>query len=316
MDLKREKNTSPALNRSAQHPQPELGSNRQQVLLDEKKDKQRKVIKGIVLTIIYIILIIWAILTFFPLIWMISSSFKDTTAITQVPPQLIPDHPTLEAYKRMFSANGLGRWILNSVIVSVVITITNVFFSALAGYAFAKLKFPGKDATFWSLLATMMIPGQVTLIPVYMLVVQTLNLANTYTAIIVPGAVAVGSIFLMKQYMSSLPSSLIDAGRIDACSEFGVFWKIILPMSKPGLAVLGIFTFVGNWNNFFWPFLVTNTNSMRTLQVGLASFRFENLQDYGAMMAGAVISAIPMIIVFLALQKYFLKGITIGAVKG
>ncbi|MEK3888636.1 carbohydrate ABC transporter permease [Bacillus sp. FSL K6-3431] len=287
-----------------------------QIKLDEKKDLQRQTIKKIGLIIIYIFLGLWAIFTFVPLLWMLSSSFKDSSAITAVPPELFPTRPTLDAYRRIFEVGGLGRWFLNSTIVAGISTIINVFFAALAGYAFSKLKFPGRNGIFWALLASMMIPGQVTLIPLYILVVNTFQLENTYIGIIVPGMISVGSIFLMKQFMSSLPSSLIDAGRIDACSEFGIFWKVILPISKPGLAVLGIFTFVAQWNNFFWPFLVTNTNSMRTLQVGLTSFRFENMQDYGAMMAGAVCSAVPMIIVFLALQKYFLRGITIGAVKG
>lgn len=272
--------------------------------------------KQIGLIIIYILLGLWAVFTFVPLLWMLSSSFKDTSAITAVPPQLIPKHPTLDSYRRIFEVGGLGRWFINSTVVAGISTVINVFFAALAGYAFSKLKFPGRNAIFWVLLASIMIPGQVTLIPLYILVVDTFQLSNTYFGIIVPGMVSVGSIFLMKQFMTSLPSSLIDAGRIDACSEFGIFWKIILPISKPGLAVLGIFTFVAHWNNFFWPFLITSTNSMRTLQVGLTSFRFEHLQDYGAMMAGAVCSAVPMIIVFLALQKYFLRGITIGAVKG
>ncbi|MBP1916936.1 carbohydrate ABC transporter permease [Lederbergia galactosidilytica] len=287
-----------------------------QVRLDEKKDLQRKIWKRIGLTIVYLLLVLWAVFTFVPLLWMISSSFKDSSAITSVPPELIPKNPTLDAYKRIFQVGGLGRWFLNSTIIATVSTVINVFFASLAGYAFSKLRFPGRNAIFWVLLSSMMIPGQVTLIPLYILVVDSFQMENTYFGIIVPGMVAVGSIFLMRQFMGSLPSSLIDAGRIDACSEFGIFWKIILPISKPGLAVLGIFTFVAHWNNFFWPFLITNTNSMRTLQVGLTSFRFENLQDYGAMMAGAVCSAVPMIIVFLALQKYFLQGITIGAVKG
>ncbi|MBW8348508.1 carbohydrate ABC transporter permease [Bacillus sp. IITD106] len=287
-----------------------------QIKLDEQKDLQRKVIKRIGLIIIYLLLALWAVFTFVPLLWMLSSSFKDSSAITSVPPQLIPKNPTLDAYKRIFTVGGLGRWFLNSTIIAGVSTIINVFFASLAGYAFSKLRFPGRNTIFWVLLASIMIPGQVTLIPLYILVVDTFQMENTFAGIIVPGMVSVGSIFLMRQFMTSLPSSLIDAGKIDACSEFGIFWKIILPISKPGLAVLGIFTFVAHWNNFFWPFLVTNTNSMRTLQVGLTSFRFENLQDYGAMMAGAVCSALPMIIVFLALQKYFLQGITIGAVKG
>ncbi|GIP31139.1 carbohydrate ABC transporter permease [Paenibacillus sp. J2TS4] len=287
-----------------------------QLRLDEKRDQRRKLLRILVLSVIYVLLAIWAIFTFVPLLWMLSSSFKDSSAITAVPPQLIPKKPTLDAYKRIIEVGGLGRWFINSVIVAGMSTIINVFFASLAGYAFAKLRFPGRNGAFWILLSTMMIPGQVTLIPLYILVVNTFELANSYVGLIVPGMISVGSIFLMKQFMSSLPGSLIDAGRIDACSEFGIFWKIILPISKPGLAVLGIFTFVGHWNNFFWPFLITNTNSMRTLQVGLTSFRFEYLQDYGAMMAGAVFSAVPMIIVFLALQKYFLRGITIGAIKG
>lgn len=287
-----------------------------QIKLDEQKDLQRKAVKKVGLIIVYIFLGLWAVFTFIPLLWMLASSFKDSSAITAVPPQLWPKNPTLDAYKRIFEVGGLARWFLNSTIVAGISTIINIFFAALAGYAFAKLRFPGRNAIFWALLASMMIPGQVTLIPLYILVVNTFQLENTYVGMIVPGMISVGSIFLMKQFMGSLPSSLIDAGRIDACSEFGIFWKIILPISKPGLAVLGIFTFVAHWNNFFWPFLVTNTNSMRTLQVGLTSFRFENMQDYGAMMAGAVCSAVPMIIVFLALQKYFLRGITIGAVKG
>lgn len=288
----------------------------QQVKIDERKDRQRKIIKTIVFTIVYLLLGLWAVFTFTPLLWMLSSSFKDTSAITAVPPELIPKAPTLDAYKRIVQVGGLWRWMLNSTIIAGVSTVINVFFAALAGYAFSKLRFPGRNGIFWVFLATMMIPGQVTLIPLYILVVDTFNLENTYAGIIVPGMVAVGSIFLMRQFMSSLPGTLIDAARIDACTEFRIFWKVILPMSKPGLAVLGIFTFVAHWNNFFWPFLITNTNSMRTLQVGLTSFRFEHLQDYGAMMAGAVFSAVPMIIVFLSLQKYFLRGITIGAIKG
>ncbi|MCI1859191.1 MAG: carbohydrate ABC transporter permease [Sporolactobacillus sp.] len=266
--------------------------------------------------ILYVLLIVWACFTMIPLIWMLSSSFKDTQDIMSVPPQFIPLKPTLAAYRRIFQEGMMGRWLLNSLIVSGVVTVTNVFFASLAGYAFAKLRFPGKNTIFWVLLATIMIPGQVTLIPLYVLVVNTLHLENTYVGLIAPMIVDVGSIFLMKQYLTSLPGSLIDSARIDACGEFGIFWKIILPLAKPGLAVLAIFTFVAQWNSFFWPLLITNTDSMRTLQVGLATFRYQYTQDYGAMMAGAACSAVPMIILFLSLQKYFLRGITIGAIKG
>ncbi len=161
-----------------------------------------------------------------------------------------------------------------------------------------------------------MIPAQVTLIPVYIMVVNVFGLVDTYLAIMLPMFATVGNIFLMKQYMSTLPSTLIQAARIDGCSEFRIFRKIILPISKPGLAVLAIFTFVATWNEFFWPFLVTQTSAMRTIQIGLASFRFQDATDFGAMMAGSVVAALPMFILFFALQRYFLQGITIGAMKG
>ncbi|MFT8870698.1 MAG: carbohydrate ABC transporter permease [Sporolactobacillus sp.] len=290
--------------------------NRQLQVENRKQSHTPKILKLSVRTLIYVILIIWAGFTMIPIIWMISSSFKDTTDIMSVPPQFIPLKPTINAYIRLFTQGNMARWMLNSLIVASIVTVTNVFFASLAGYAFAKLRFPGQHTIFWVLLATMMIPGQVTLIPLYVLVVNILNLENTYIGLIIPMIADVGSIFLMKQYMSSLPASLIDSARIDGCNEFRIFWKIILPLAKPGLAVLAIFTFVAQWNSFFWPLLITNTDSMRTVQVGLSMFRFQFNQDYGAMMAGATCSALPMIILFFALQKYFLRGITVGAIKG
>lgn len=262
------------------------------------------------------LLLVWALTTIIPLYWMMIGSFQDSLSSATYEPQMIPSVWSVAPYERFFNQTMALRWLLNSVIVAGVITITNVFFASLAGYAFAKLKFPGRNTIFWVLLSTMMIPSQVTLIPLYILMINVFELGDTYTAIILPSIVTVGNIFLMKQYMSTLPTSLIHAARIDACSEFRIFYKIILSMAKPGLAVLAIFTFVAQWNEFFWPFLVTKTSEMRTIQVGLASFKFAQSTDYGAIMAGATIGALPMIILFFALQRYFLQGITIGAVKG
>ncbi|AQT85309.1 L-arabinose transport system permease protein AraQ [Paenibacillus larvae subsp. larvae] len=262
------------------------------------------------------LLLVWALITIIPLYWMMIGSFQDSLSSATYDPQMIPSVWSVAPYERFFNQTMALRWLLNSVIVAGVITITNVFFASLAGYAFAKLKFPGRNTIFWVLLSTMMIPSQVTLIPLYILMINVFELGDTYTAIILPSIVTVGNIFLMKQYMSTLPTSLIHAARIDACSEFRIFYKIILPMAKPGLAVLAIFTFVAQWNEFFWPFLVTKTSEMRTIQVGLASFKFAQSTDYGAIMAGATIGALPMIILFFGLQRYFLQGITIGAVKG
>jgi multiple sugar transport system permease protein len=268
-------------------------------------------------TLSYVLLILWGIFTIFPLYWMITSSFTDPNSSASLKFSLIPREFTLESYKFFFNSNKyVWRWLFNSLFVSSIITLSNVLFASMAGYAFAKLKFPGKNMVFWTLMCVIMIPGQVTLIPLYILFINVFGLSNSYFAMILPGIVSVYNIFLMKQYMTSIPSTLIDAARIDACTEFGIYRKVILPLAKPGLAVMAIFSFVGHWNDFFWPLLVTQTSSMRTIQVGLASFKFVDSTQYGPMMAGAVIASIPMFILFFALQKYFLQGITIGAIKG
>ncbi|UAL49462.1 carbohydrate ABC transporter permease [Sutcliffiella horikoshii] len=264
----------------------------------------------------YSILILWVIITIIPLYWMLISSFRDTTVSVSFKPEWFPSEVTLATYIRFLTETDALRWLFNSIFVSSVLTLSNVIFSSLAGYAFAKLRFPGRNTIFWLLLGTMMIPAQVTLIPVYIMIVNVFGLVDTYLAIMLPMFTVVGNIFLMKQYMSTLPTTLIQAARIDGCSEIGIFRKIILPISKPGVAVLAIFTFVSTWNEFFWPFLVTQSSSMRTIQVGLASFKFQDATDYGAMMAGSMLAALPMFILFFALQRYFLQGITIGAVKG
>ncbi|GAB6927306.1 carbohydrate ABC transporter permease [Paenibacillus sp. JCM 10914] len=272
--------------------------------------------KVILLIVASVILVVWSVLTIIPLYWMLIGSVQDTKSAASFIPQMIPEVLSVAPYERFFGKTNVVRWLLNSLLISSILTVTNVFLASLAGYAFAKLKFPGNKAVFWVLLSTMMIPAQVTLIPLYILMIDVFDLGNTYTAILLPGIVSVGNIFLMKQYMSSLPTSLIHAARIDACGEFGIFWKVILPMAKPGLAVLAIFTFVASWNDFFWPFLVTNSAEMRTIQVGLASFVYADTTDFGALMAGATVAALPMMILFFSLQRYFLQGITIGAVKG
>lgn len=282
----------------------------------DARERKRKIMHIVGRVLVLTLLIIWAIFTFWPFYWMVVTSFKDTMSINVYPPELWPHNPTLDTYKKIFAEANVWRWTINSLIISCTQTVTDVIFAAMAGYAFAKLKFPGRNKIFWTMLCTMMIPSEVTLIPLYILVINKFNLGNTYAALIIPGMVGIGHIFLMKQYMGGLPSTLIDAGRIDGCSEWRIFWKIIMPMSKPGLAVLAIFEFVGTWNSFFWPLLVTSESKMRTVQVGLSSFKFEHMQDYGSIMACSVFAALPMVILFLALQKYFLQGITVGAIKG
>lgn len=261
-------------------------------------------------------LLLWGGMTILPLYWMLIGAFKDKMAITRMPPDWFPSPIVLDGWVNLFTRGEPWLWIMNSGIMAVSVTCTNLFFSAAAGYAFAKLRFPGRERIFWAFMATMMIPGELTLIPLYLTVTDVLNLGNTYAGLILPHLVFVGSIFMMKQFIQTLPSSLIDAARIDACGEFRIFWKVILPLARPGLAVLAIFTFVGQWSSFFWPLLIANDSAHRVLQVGLAHFKYENTTDYGAMMAGAVLASIPIAILFVTMQKHFLKGITVGGIKG
>ena len=263
----------------------------------------------------YVILTLWALWALLPLFWMISTSFKEVRAAIKIPPEWLPAHPTLINYEHLFARAPAFRWFANSAIVAVAHTLTMLFFCSMAGYAFAKKEFPGKTAIFWSLLSTMMIPGMVLLVPLFLLV-SRMGLINNFGGLILPGMVGAFGVFLMKQFMGTLPNELIDAARIDGASEFGVYSRVILPLSKPALAVLGIFSFMGAWNDFLWPLLITQSKEMRTLAVGLATLQQESMTDYGLLMAGSAFAAVPMIIVFFAFQKHFLKGLTIGALKG
>lgn len=272
-------------------------------------------LSGLGRVVSYAVLTAYALASLVPMYWMFVSALKPVGVLIQIPPEWWPRHITWSNFAELLQTVGLGRWILNSAIVACTLTVSNVLLGAMAGFAFAKLSFPGRDGIFWVLLATMTIPGMVTFIPLYLLMLRW-HWVNTYYALIVPGLVHTWAIFLLKQYMQSLPSSLLDAARMDACSAWRMFWKVVVPMSVPALATVAIFTFVGDWNDFFWPLLVTSTSNMETLQVGLASFRYQYSADYGAMLAGAVISALPMIVLFLSLQRYFLKGLTVGSLKG
>lgn len=264
--------------------------------------------------LVYALLVAFAIATLMPLLWMISTAFKSNELVLRMPPQLIPTAPTIQNFVSFFRQMSVWRWILNSIFVVAVITAGHVLTHSMAGYALAKLRFPGRRALFWVVLATLTIPLQVIIVPLYKMMVD-FKWINTYYGLIVPALVGPSSLFLIKQFMSTLPTSLIDAARVDGCPEWRIFWKIVLPLAKPGIAVMAIFTFMGFWNSFFWPLVVTQTREMRTLTVGLTMVRYSQF-DYGTLMAGSVVAAAPMFVVFLAFQKYFLRGLTIGAVKG
>ncbi|BFH70440.1 MAG: carbohydrate ABC transporter permease [Paenibacillus dendritiformis] len=267
--------------------------------------------------VIITVLLLFALATIFPIYFMIISSFGDPVEAGAMSYSLFPTKFSLESYKFFFEYNEHSfRWLLNSLFVAIVVTVSNVFFASMAGYAFSKIKFRGRTALFSLLLIAMMIPYQVTQVPLYILIVNIFQIQNTYSALIMPGLVTVYNIFLAKQFMSSIPTEVLECAKIEGCNQLQVYFKIILPLSKTVLAVMAILTFMDSWNTFFWPFLVTNTMDMQTIQVGLKNFRFANTTYFAPMMAGATISALPMFILFFSLQKYFLKGVTVGAVKG
>jgi len=270
--------------------------------------------------LVYLILTAWAILALFPIYWMFKNSFEPAMAFTVFPPNLLPVTPSLENYVILLNRTPMARWGFNTVLVSVTRTAGALFFGAMAGYAFAKLRFVGREVIFWGLMTTLMIPAFITIIPQYQ-VIRALGWIDTYAALIVPGVTGgVWAMFLMRQFVKTLPTEMIEAARIDGAGEFSIFTRVILPLMKPGLAVLGIFTFMANWNNFLWPLLVTSSVEMRVLSVGMALIRGgigeATILVMGQVMAGSTLVAIPMILVFLIFQRYFLQGITIGAIKG
>ncbi|RTE03562.1 carbohydrate ABC transporter permease [Paenibacillus whitsoniae] len=268
-------------------------------------------------TIIFIALLLFALATVFPIYFMVISSFADPVEAGAVSYSILPSKMTFASFKFFFDFSEFSyRWLLNSLIVATSVMVSNVIFASMAGFAFSKLRFKGRGVLFSILLVSMMIPYQVTQVPLYILIVNVFELQNTYTALIMPGIVTVYNIFLAKQFMSSIPNEIMESAKIEGCSQFTIYWRIILPLSKTVLAVMAILTFMDSWNTFFWPLLVTNTMDMQTIQVGLKNFRFANTTFIAPMMAGATISALPMFILFFSLQKYFLEGVTVGAVKG
>lgn len=278
-------------------------------------DRRARLLGAVGTGAVYVIITIWAALSLIPVYWMFVTAFEGQGDIISIPPHWFPYPATLDNFHTLFENSYIPRWFLNSLLVSSATTIGQVIFCSMAGYSFAKLRYPGRMFIFWVLLSMLMVPGIVTLIPLFLLASNT-NLINTYAILIVPGLTSIWGIFLVKQFIQTLPSTLLDAARVDACSEFGVYWKVILPLAKPAVAVLSIFWFIGSWNDFFWWLLMTSSTSMFNLPVGLADYRYTYSTDYGSILAGAIISAVPVIFVFFLFQRYFMQGLTIGAVKG
>jgi ABC-type glycerol-3-phosphate transport system permease component len=263
---------------------------------------------------LYLVLIVTSILMIVPFYWSVGTSFKLEQFVFSNPPQWIPNPLTWANFIHVLTRIPFLRYFANSVFVAVVTTLGHVFFDTLAAYAFAKLTFPGRDKIFFLMLLALMVPFQVNLIPLYK-IMATLHWTDTYLALIVPNLTSIFGIFLMRQFMMTIPNELLDAARIDGCNEFGVFRKVVLPLALPGIATLIIFTFMGTWNDFLWPRIVTNSEKLFTLPVGLAQLQMKNTSNVAQIMAGTVLTALPMIVVFLFMQRQFIEGMTAGALK-
>ncbi len=299
------------------------------------------------LILAYLLLGVGTVVALMPLLWMVSSSFKTGGEIFSPPPSVIeakkrdphahpgvlpimvdllkPQKPTLDNYRRLLVGRyekgkyippekPFAQYFVNSLFISTALTLLTLLFSTMGGLAFAKYQFPARNFLFWVLLGSMMIPFQVLLVPLFALM-DAFRWFDTYTAIIIPFSASAFGTFLMRQYILTVPSQMLDAARIDGCSDFRIYWDIVLPVIKPALGALTIFAFMNSWNNFLWPLIVLRSESKYTLPLGLAGLMGVYSQEYGMLMAGTLISTLPIILLFLGMQREFVSGITLGAVK-
>jgi putative chitobiose transport system permease protein len=264
----------------------------------------------------YIVLTAIAVITVFPFFWMLMTSLKGPLdPITSVPPQFLPTNPTLANYEKVLASLPIPRFFLNSVFVSVAVGLLNVLVAALAAYPLAKMRFPGRDAIFYLLLATLIVPAQLTYIPSFVLAVNVFDYYDTLPALIFPNLVSAFNIFLLRQAFRSVPQDLIDAARVDGAGEFRIWRSILLPIVRPSLAAVAIFTFVTSWNDFLWPSLMLHTRDGMTLPVGLAALQGFFSSDARSIAAGVTMTIIPILLFFILVQRYFVRGLA-GAVKG
>jgi putative chitobiose transport system permease protein len=264
----------------------------------------------------YVVLTLLAVITVFPFLWMLLTSLKGPLdPIASVPPQLIPGHPTLANYEKVLASLPILRFFFNSITVAVVVCVLNVLVSAMAAYPLAKMRFFGRDAIFYLLLATLIVPAQLTYIPSFVLAVNTFHYYDTLPAVILPSLASAFNIFLMRQAVRGVPNDLIDAARVDGAGEWRVGWQILLPIVRPSMAAVAIFTFVTSWNDFLWPSLMLHTRDRMTLPVGLAALQGFFSSDFRSIAAGVTMTVIPILLFFIVVQRHFVRGLA-GAVKG
>lgn len=263
----------------------------------------------------YVVLSVGLVLLVVPFLWMLLGAFKTDVELRRVPPTWWPETVTLENFTELFERLDFPTYFFNSTLVAVVVTLGNLVFCSMLGYALAKMEFRGKKILFGLVLGMLMVPGMVTFVPLFVLVAN-LGMVNTYPGLILPFLAAPFGVFLMRQFMSEIPDELLDAGRIDGAGEFRIFRTIVLPLTAPALATLGILTFLGSWNNFLWPLVVAQTEDKYTLPVALALVSVgQNATRYGLLMAGAVVVVTPIILLFIALQRYFVQGVAVTGIK-
>jgi len=262
-----------------------------------------------------LILVGFGLLMVVPFLWMLSTSLKAPTEIFQFPPQILPENPQWQNYPEVSRVLPLGRYFFNSAVVALSVTLLQLVVSALAAYAFARLRFPGRDVLFLVYLGALMIPSQVTLIPRFLLI-RELGWINTYQALILPFIFSSFGTFLLRQYFLTMPRELEEAARIDGASYLQNFWYVALPLSRPALAALAIFTFIDQWNSFLWPLIVTTIPQMSTLTVGLNTLRGQYNTAWNLLMAGSMIAIVPILLVFALGNRYFIKGITTSGLGG
>ncbi|MGE5593130.1 MAG: carbohydrate ABC transporter permease [Betaproteobacteria bacterium] len=277
-----------------------------------KKARARAVFGRLLIVIVMICL---SIVMIMPFLWMVSTSLKRPGAVFAYPPQWVPHPIDVGSYKRIFEVIPFSRFYLNSFFVATSATLLQLVTCSMAAYAFARLRFPGRDTLFLGYLATLMVPGQVTIIPNF-IIMRYLRWIDTYQALILPNAFSAFGTFMLRQFFLTIPRELEEAARIDGCTYFGVYSRVILPLSKPAISALAVFAFVGQWNSFLWPLIVTNSVEMNTLTVGLRTLQGQYNTEWTLLMAGAVLALLPMLVLFMLSQRSFVRGITLTGLGG
>ena len=271
--------------------------------------------RGIRLTVFYLLLLIIAIVFLTPYLFSIFASFKPLSQILSQSPAQPPTHPTWSNFSQLFTQYDFGRYLANTLIVTVILTAGQVTFSMMGAYAFARMDFPGRDGLFWMYLATLMVPNVVTLIPLYVMFAKA-HLLNTYWAIFLPYVLGVPQVvFLMRQYFMTIPKEVMEAARLDGCSESRILWRIVVPISRPIIITATLLAFVFGWNNFLWPLIVTNSNHLDVLTVGNANFSSNFSVQWNLILAGSLVALIPMVILFSIFQRYIVRSISLTGIN-